>query len=48
MGLLFSFTCLKRLQTPADIAASVCFLASQGARNITGTHLTIDGGETAG
>ncbi|GFZ82728.1 sorbitol dehydrogenase [Paenibacillus marchantiophytorum] len=39
---------LGRMQTPADIAASVCFLASQGARSITGTHLTIDGGEKAG
>ncbi|MBP1990419.1 SDR family NAD(P)-dependent oxidoreductase [Paenibacillus eucommiae] len=39
---------LGRLQTPAEVAASVCFLASNGARSITGTHITIDGGETAG
>lgn len=39
---------LGRMQTPTDIAASVCFLASKGARNITGAYLTIDGGETIG
>ena len=37
---------IGRLQTPADIAAGVVFLASEGARAITGESLTIDGGQT--
>ena len=29
---------------PEDIAAAICFLASDEARFITGTNLTVDGG----
>jgi NAD(P)-dependent dehydrogenase (short-subunit alcohol dehydrogenase family) len=35
---------LKRAQTPEDIAHAAVFLASQGARNITGQALMVDGG----
>lgn len=37
---------LKRMGTPAEIADSVVFLASERASFITGTILTVDGGET--
>jgi 2-deoxy-D-gluconate 3-dehydrogenase len=36
-----------RLATPEDIAAAVCFLASDEANMITGTVLSVDGGWTA-
>lgn len=39
---------LGRLAKPADIAASVVFLASDAAAMITGTELFVDGGQTAG
>jgi NAD(P)-dependent dehydrogenase (short-subunit alcohol dehydrogenase family) len=35
---------LKRANDPEDIAAMVVFLASPGARNITGQSFNIDGG----
>jgi NAD(P)-dependent dehydrogenase (short-subunit alcohol dehydrogenase family) len=35
---------LKRANDPADIAAMVVFLASPGARNITGQSVNVDGG----
>jgi NAD(P)-dependent dehydrogenase (short-subunit alcohol dehydrogenase family) len=35
---------LKRISTPEDIAALVAFLASPGARNITGIDITVDAG----
>ncbi len=38
---------LKRMAEPADIAQAVEFLMSEGARNMTGTVLTIDAGNTA-
>ncbi len=38
---------LKRLAEPADVAAAVEFLLSEQARNITGTTLTVDAGNTA-
>ena len=39
---------LGRRQTPEEIAGSVVFLASDAANTITGHHLLIDGGWTAG
>ena len=38
---------LKRLVDVDDVAASVAFLMSDGARNITGTTMTVDAGNTA-
>ena len=35
---------LKRANEPEDIAAMVVFLASPGARNITGQSFNVDGG----
>lgn len=35
---------LRREQTPEDIGHAVVFLASEGARNITGQALNVDGG----
>lgn len=39
---------LDGFSTPADVAAAVCFLASDEARFITGVILPVDGGITAG
>jgi 3-oxoacyl-[acyl-carrier protein] reductase len=38
---------LKRLPEPTDVARSVEFLLGEGARNITGTVITVDAGNTA-
>ncbi len=38
---------LKRMPQPADVARSVEFLLGEGGRNITGTVITIDAGNTA-
>ncbi len=38
---------LKRMAEPADVARSVEFLLGDGGRNITGTVLTVDAGNTA-
>jgi 3-oxoacyl-[acyl-carrier protein] reductase len=38
---------LKRMPDPIDVARSVEFLLGEGGRNITGTTLTIDAGNTA-
>src|SRR6266481_2666395 len=35
---------IRRANTPEDIAAMAVFLASPGARNITGQSYTVDGG----
>lgn len=37
---------LRRVGQPADVAATVAFLASEDARHITGASLLIDGGQT--
>ena len=42
--LLNYFISAKRLGTPAEISAAVCFLLSPAANYITGTTLTVDGG----
>lgn len=38
---------LKRLPDPADVAAAVSYFLSPAARNVTGTTLTVDAGNTA-
>jgi 3-oxoacyl-[acyl-carrier protein] reductase len=38
---------LRRLPEPDDVAAAVDFLLSEKAKNITGTTLTVDAGNTA-
>jgi 3-oxoacyl-[acyl-carrier protein] reductase len=38
---------LQRLAEPGDVAAAVEFLMSEAGRNITGTVLTVDAGNTA-
>lgn len=39
---------LGRIGEPVDIADAVCFLASEEAAFVTGTHLLVDGGITSG
>lgn len=43
----FSRVPQRRMAEPEEIAAAVAFLASDDARHITGTELTVDGGTTA-
>lgn len=38
---------LRRLAEPADVAAAVEYLLGEGARNVTGTVVTVDAGATA-
>jgi 3-oxoacyl-[acyl-carrier protein] reductase len=38
---------LKRMADPIDVARSVEFLLGEGGRNVTGTTLTVDAGNTA-
>jgi NAD(P)-dependent dehydrogenase (short-subunit alcohol dehydrogenase family) len=38
---------LRRLGTPEDVAAAICFLASPAAGYITGQVIHVDGGITA-
>jgi NAD(P)-dependent dehydrogenase (short-subunit alcohol dehydrogenase family) len=40
-------TILKRIATPAEIAAAVLFVASDRASYLTGTTIHADGGRTA-
>jgi 3-oxoacyl-[acyl-carrier protein] reductase len=42
-----SRSALKRLVDVEDVAASVAFLMSDAARNITGSVMTVDAGNTA-
>jgi NAD(P)-dependent dehydrogenase (short-subunit alcohol dehydrogenase family) len=44
MGRVLDMTPLRRLAEPADVAAAIVFLASDGARMITGHTLPVDGG----
>ncbi|MGO9006187.1 MAG: SDR family NAD(P)-dependent oxidoreductase [Beijerinckiaceae bacterium] len=37
-----------KVSAPAEIAAAVAYLASEDACNVTGTTLSVDGGQTAG
>ncbi|MBM3586086.1 MAG: SDR family oxidoreductase [Alphaproteobacteria bacterium] len=45
---MIDYAPLKRITTPAEIAAGIMYLASDEARFITGIALPIDGGTTAG
>jgi NAD(P)-dependent dehydrogenase (short-subunit alcohol dehydrogenase family) len=45
---MIDYAPLRRIATPAEIANAVLYLASDGARFITGAALSIDGGTTAG
>ena len=45
---MIDFAPLKRITTPAEIAAGVLYVASDDARFVTGVALPIDGGTTAG
>jgi 3-oxoacyl-[acyl-carrier protein] reductase len=38
---------LKRMADPIDVARSIEFLLGDGGRNVTGTTLTVDAGNTA-
>ena len=42
-----SRSALKRMADASDVAGAVAFLMGDGARNITGTTLTVDAGNTA-
>ncbi len=46
-GRIVRRSALRRLPDPADIAGTVAFLMGEEARNITGTVLTVDAGNTA-
>ena len=39
---------LGRMGEPAELAATIAFLASEDASYVTGTSLLVDGGLTAG
>jgi len=42
-----SRSALKRLADPEDVAGAVSYLMSEAAKNITGTTITVDAGNTA-
>ena len=39
-------TPLRRIAEPEDVAAAIAFMASEGARHVTGQTLVVDGGQT--
>jgi len=43
-NLTLSMQALKRIGQPADVADVVAFIASEGARWITGASIQVDGG----
>jgi 3-oxoacyl-[acyl-carrier protein] reductase len=43
-GLTLGFQALKRIGKPEDVADMITFLASEGARWITGASIPVDGG----
>jgi NAD(P)-dependent dehydrogenase (short-subunit alcohol dehydrogenase family) len=45
---MIDYAPLKRITTPLEIAHGILYLASSGARFVTGVALPIDGGTTAG
>jgi NAD(P)-dependent dehydrogenase (short-subunit alcohol dehydrogenase family) len=45
---LIDYAPLKRIATPGEIAAAILYLASDGARFVTGAAFQIDGGSAAG
>jgi NAD(P)-dependent dehydrogenase (short-subunit alcohol dehydrogenase family) len=45
---MMDYAPLRRIASTEEIAYAVLYLASDYARNITGTSLAIDGGTTAG
>lgn len=48
MSLIMRTSLLEEMAAPEDMAASICFLASQDARFANGAILSVDGGSTAG
>ena len=48
LGDVIRGTPMRRLGTPAEIAAVVAFLASEGAGYVTGAVVPVDGGITRG
>ena len=48
MNAMIDMQVLKRVTEPRDIAEAALFLASDGARQITGIDLVVDGGTTLG
>ncbi len=44
--LIAATTSLKRVTTPADLAAAVCFLAEPAAQGISGQNIVVDSGQT--
>ena len=47
LGKVKGRSALRRLAEAEDVAAAVSYLMSEGARNVTGTVLTVDAGGTA-
>jgi 3-oxoacyl-[acyl-carrier protein] reductase len=47
LGTVVRRSALRRLAEVEDVAAAVAFLLGDGARNITGTVMTVDAGSTA-